>query len=212
MSPELTRTTHEAVKEAAVEIVFLDGGIVGGPPSFKKDKEEWYKPAIVVSGPNRLRELQPDGAKIAEILNMKHVSPRIGNASGLKMCYASMTKGLTAIATQVFTTAHALGVDGDLKELLKGTSHGDMVQKGITSCPPKAYRWIDEMKEINRTHAEFDPESTLFNEVARIYQVMTDSELGRETIEERKRGTTTEDVAAVMLEELRKGKEHVNGA
>lgn len=80
-----------------------------------------------------------------------------GPASGLKMCFASMTKGLTAIAIQSFTTAHTLGVLDDLQAHLKDHSPktGELAAKGLVGMPPKAYRWVDEMKEIAETfHSE----------------------------------------------------------
>lgn len=73
------------------------------------------------------------------------------------MCFASTTKGLTAIAIQSFTTANKLGVLDDLQTHLKDYSPktGDLAAKGLVNMPPKAYRWVDEMKEIAETfHTE----------------------------------------------------------
>ena len=56
--------------------------------------------------------------RLIDTLNIKHVSPEIGTASGLKMCFASMTKGLTAIAAQSFTTFRRLGVLPEVQEHL----------------------------------------------------------------------------------------------
>lgn len=83
------------------------------------------------------------------------------------MCFASTTKGLTAIAIQSFTTAHALGVLDDLQAHLKDYSPktGELAAKGLVGMPPKAYRWVDEMKEIAETfHTEggFDVSTFFF--------------------------------------------------
>ena len=107
------------------------------------------------------------GHHLAKILNLKHIADTIGPASGLKMCFASTTKGLTAIAIQSFTTAHTLGVLDELQAHLKDYSPktGELAAKGLVSMPPKAYRWVDEMKEIAETfHTEggFDV-STFFS-------------------------------------------------
>ena len=41
-------------------------------------------------------------------LKVSVVGPRVGQASGLKMCYAASTKGTTALWTQLMTAARAL--------------------------------------------------------------------------------------------------------
>ena len=49
------------------------------------------------------------------------------------MCFASTTKGLTAIAIQSFTTAHRLGVLDELQQHLKEYSPktGELAAKGL---------------------------------------------------------------------------------
>ena len=67
-----------------------------------------------------------------------------------KLCFVSTTKGLTVIAIQSFTTTHILGVldqqQAHLKEYSSQTR--ELAAKGLEGMPPKAYRWVDEMKEI----------------------------------------------------------------
>lgn len=130
--------------------------IIGGAPKIQADGS-WSKPSIVVSGPHRLDDAPVSGPHLAKVLNLKHVADKIGPASGLKMCFASTNKGLTAIAIQSFTTAHTLGVLDDLQAHLKEYSPkiGELAAKGLVGMPPKAYRWVDEMKEIAETfHTE----------------------------------------------------------
>ncbi len=68
------------------------------------------------------------------------------------MCYASTTKGLTAIAVQSYATAHRLGVLGELRrELGAGAARAE---RSLVSMPPKAYRWVREMEEIALTFEE----------------------------------------------------------
>ena len=132
------------------------GKIIGGAPKLKPDGS-WTKPSIVVSGPQSLENAPISGLHLAKVLNLKHIADTIGPASGLKMCFASTTKGLTAIAIQSFTTAHTLGVLDDLQAHLKDYSPntGELAAKGLVGMPPKAYRWVDEMKEIAETfHTE----------------------------------------------------------
>lgn len=77
------------------------------------------KPSVVVSGPHSLDDAPTSGAHLTKVLNMKHIADTIRPTSGLKMCFASTTKGLTAIAIQSFTTAHTLGVLDDLQAHLE---------------------------------------------------------------------------------------------
>lgn len=68
-------------------ITFIDGSIIGGPPRLKSDGT-WYKPTIALSGPDT-REIQLD-----DVFDISHVGPDIGQASMLKMSFASLTKVL----------------------------------------------------------------------------------------------------------------------
>lgn len=81
----------------------------------------------------------------------------------------------------------------------------------VVNMPPKAYRWVEEMREIGRTHGEdggFDYEGRdghngVFDAIAEVYRVVADeSALGEEKTERRKRGRTVEDVALAMGEGL----------
>ncbi|KAI1450428.1 6-phosphogluconate dehydrogenase C-terminal domain-like protein [Annulohypoxylon stygium] len=185
---------------------FVDGSILGGPPSPKPDTAEWYLPSIPTSGPHPLSSIPEYGAKLFSTLNMKHISPDIGAASGLKMCFASFSKGFTSLAIQAFTTAHRLGVLDVMKEELATVlpTHLKVAEKGVTGMAPKAYRWVGEMEEIARTLSEeggFDPDS--FIGAAKVYRIVADETvLGQEKIGKRKRGTTVEDVALAVAEGL----------
>ncbi|CCF37829.1 6-phosphogluconate dehydrogenase [Colletotrichum higginsianum] len=173
-----------------------------------------------MSGPHKLadlslpgtedRETETFGARLSAVLGGNHISAEIGAASGLKMCFASMSKGFTAIATQAFTTAHRMGVLDQLRGELSARlpSYLEFAEKGVVTMPPKAYRWVREMEEISKTHAEeggFGPD--LFVGAAGVYRaVAEDSPLGGEKIGKRKRGTTVEDVAAAITEGLERKK------
>lgn len=159
VSPRQARETAAAVKSAAGDsVIFIDGGIIGGPPQAsdpenpKADVASWTRPSIPLSGPHTLASLsfpsllspksssgEDAGKTLANVLNVRHVGSEIGKASGLKMCFASMTKGLTAIGIQAFTTAQRLGVREELEEhmaafapVLKKTVMG-----GLVGMPPK---------------------------------------------------------------------------
>ncbi|KAI0109934.1 6-phosphogluconate dehydrogenase C-terminal domain-like protein [Daldinia grandis] len=191
-----------------LSVRFIDGSILGAPPAPKSTDPSagWTVPRIPTSGPHQISEIPGYGAKLAAALNTRHVSPEIGAASGLKMCFASFTKGFTALAIQSFTTAHRLGVLSDLQGELREVvpRHYELAEKGVVGMAPKAYRWVTEMEEIARTLSEeggFAPDS--FLGAAKVYRtVADDTVLGQEKIGKRKRGTTVEDVAAAVAEGL----------
>lgn len=190
-------------------IALIDGAILGEPPHLTTTTTttgEWKLPRIPTSGPVRVADIPGYGAQLAAALRVQHVGPEIGAASGLKACFASLTKGYAAIAVQSFTTAQRMGVFPALQDALRDLVPQQLAhaEKALTGMPPKAYRWVREMEEIARTHAEqggFDED--LFKGAAGVFKaVAEDTVLGQEKIGERKRGRTGEDVAVAMAEGL----------
>jgi 3-hydroxyisobutyrate dehydrogenase-like beta-hydroxyacid dehydrogenase len=222
VAPSTCRDIAATIEKARVPVRFIDGCIIGGPPRLKSAPDpgtnqtasddshaEWNRPRLPISGPHSLSDL-PGGERIAVILNSRLISPAIGAASGLKMCFAAMTKGYTAIATQSFTTAHSLGVADELRtEMAELIPRQLQTAEGsVPSMVPKAYRWVREMEEIAKTMAEDGGwTKSLFTGAAEIYsEVASDMTLKEEKAGKRKRGTTVEEVAGIMSEGLQKKK------
>ena len=222
-----------------IPIQFLDGGIIGGPPSpLKNNQQTWKKPSLVISGPKATDLLTPT---LLELLNMKLLGPKIGQASALKSCFASLTKGMTALSILSFTTAQTCGVLKELQEHLAEFSPKtlELAQGGLTGMPPKAYRWVEEMRQINETFTEeggfsnavlSPPGNTaqvahqgpniissgsptgLFDNVAEIYRLVADDTvLGEEKMGKRKRGTDAADVAECVRDGIAKKKKKLAG-
>lgn len=232
VSPGTIKTIAKRIAAADVPITFIDGSILGGPPHLapvasdssnatpssgggdktspsggaSATKGEWNLPSIPTSGPSQVADIPGYGAQLAETLNMKHISPEIGASSGLKMCFASLSKGYSAIAIQSFTTAQRMGVLPALQDSLRELMPQRLTQteKALVGMAPKAYRWVREMEEIAKTHSEEGGfEEYLFKGAAGVFKaVAEDTVLGQEKIGERKRGRTAEDVAAAMAEGL----------
>ena len=111
---------------------FIDGGIIGGPPT-RGEKTRFY-----VSGEHASIMKCLDGKGIT----IKLVGDRIGQASGIKMCYASMTKGITALQTELMMAAEAMGLSEHLLAEFQN-SQGAMIQRmerSIPSMPAKSRR------------------------------------------------------------------------
>lgn len=212
VSPRSARTILNLFQDPVVALP-VDGGIFGRPPSLSdalasdgSGNPSWYKPKIPTSGPYKVAESPKSGQHLAETLNIRHISDDIGQASGLKMCFASTLKGFSGILTQSFTTAQQLGVLGELKTLLRDISPATLhaAETSVPRVPPKAYRWVAEMEEIAATFSEEAGfEKDLFLGVAGVYRTMSnDTVLGQEKTGYRDRGKTVEDVASAMNEGL----------
>lgn len=223
VSPTTAKSIAASFARSRVPVRVIDGCILGGPPQLKSAPDaktnvtmndggddassDWTRPRIPISGPDTLSSL-PDGEALSRLLNFRSVSADIGAASGLKMCFAALTKGYTALATQSFTTAHALGVGDELRREMGALipTHLSGAERGVPSMVPKAYRWVREMEEIAATMSEGAGWGRgLFEGVADVYRlVAADEVLSKEKTGKRTRGTTVEDVAAVMAEGLQK--------
>ena len=105
-----------------------------------------------------------------------------------------------------------LGVIDELRAHLDEFSPGVRARAeiGMTGMPPKAYRWVAEMNEIAATFEAdggFSENESIFRPIAHVYDfVANGTELGKETVENRQRGKSADDVANLMLEGAEKRK------
>jgi hypothetical protein len=93
--------------------------------------------------------LELDGKGIA----VKTLGGDVGRASGIKMCYAALTKGTSTLQVALLTVAECLGVSSELHEELAYSQKVALrnMELVIPSLPPNAHRWIGEMEEIAAT-------------------------------------------------------------
>jgi 3-hydroxyisobutyrate dehydrogenase-like beta-hydroxyacid dehydrogenase len=192
VSPQTARDTNAMIREAGG--LFIDGGIIGPPPRGDKDR-----PRIYVSGPDAylLGQIQHPN------LLIRVMSERVGDASGIKMCYAAMTKGTTALAVELLVAARKLGVEQALEKELRD-SRGDVFDwqmKSIPSMPPKAYRWVPEMQEIAKTFEELGMTRRIFEGATDMYAYIAATPLGKESPEQaRKAGRSGLDVTRELAD------------
>jgi 3-hydroxyisobutyrate dehydrogenase-like beta-hydroxyacid dehydrogenase len=209
VSPRTARDAYEHFASSAPAVKVIDGGITGGPPKLN-DNGSWYRPGFVVSGPHRLHEAPLSGEHLAKTLNVRHINDDIGSASGVKMCFAAIHKGFTALATQSLTAAHNLGVLTELQEYLEESPLGSYVNSALPVMPPKAYRWVQEMEEIADTFEQdggFSREESIFRPIGQVYELIANgTELGKEQTDDRKCGKTAEGVAALTSAGIEKRK------
>ena len=192
VSPQTARDADRLVREAGG--MFIDGGIIGPPPRGEKDK-----PRIYVSGPDAYLFEQISHPNLL----VRVISERVGDASGVKMCYAAMTKGTTALAVELLVAARKLGVEQALeKELRESRSDVfDWQVKNIAVMPPKAYRWVPEMQEIAKTFGELGLTRRIFEGATDIYALVAATPLGKESPEQaRKKGRSGLDVTRELAD------------
>jgi len=192
VSPQTARDSDRMVREAGG--MFIDGGIIGPPPRGEKDK-----PRIYVSGPD---------AYLLEQINhpnllIRVMSERVGDASAIKMCYAAMTKGTTALAVALLVAARKLGVEQALEKELRESRNDvfDWQVRNIASMPPKAYRWVPEMQEIAKTFGELGMTRRIFEGATDMYAMVAATPLGKESPEQaRKVGRSGLDITRELAD------------
>ncbi|KAF2812757.1 uncharacterized protein BDZ99DRAFT_518570 [Mytilinidion resinicola] len=118
ISPSTARAINATFESQTPALRFVDGGIIGGPPSLASDST-WKRPGIPISGPHALTAAPVNGKHLADTLNTEYVSPTIGSASGLKCCFASINKGIAALALQSFSTVSSLEVLPHMQKYLE---------------------------------------------------------------------------------------------
>ena len=125
-------------------INYVDGGIVG-PPAWKAGTT-W----LHLSGPqaHEISEIFADSVLITNMLGDK-----IGAASGLKMCFAAYTKGVTSLLCGILATAHQLNVSEALIQQWadKGNGLDTRAPRDVREVTQKAWRFVGEMEEISAT-------------------------------------------------------------
>ncbi|HEX3862291.1 MAG TPA: DUF1932 domain-containing protein [Stellaceae bacterium] len=147
---------------------FVDGGIIGGPP------RPGYSPGIYASGPtvSETAALRDWG------LDWRIIDGPVGAASGLKMSYAGITKGITALGSAMMLGAARFGCAEALVAELSASQPNIFkhLSAGIPRMYDKAYRWVAEMEEIS-TFLDANPAShDIYQGVARLYDFLAAAE------------------------------------
>ena len=176
---------------------FVDAGIVGGPP------RDAPSPRFYASGPERAHF----GALADAGLDVRLLGDEVGEASAVKMCYAALTKGTTAIATELLVAARKLGVYDTLIAELRDSqgAQAKRMADAVPAMPGKAHRWVAEMEEIARTFEDVGLTPLIFQGAAEMYRLTARSEIGGERPEtvDRFRGVDgTVDVLARATEKV----------
>jgi 3-hydroxyisobutyrate dehydrogenase-like beta-hydroxyacid dehydrogenase len=162
VSPGTAERIGMALKDTGCR--YVDAGIIGPPPSATA-RTIFYASG---EGAREFERLASYG------LTIRVMEGPIGAASAMKLSYAGITKGCTAIGSAMMLGATRGGTaDALLQELSESQPMLLNWMRGfVARMPPKAYRWVAEMEEI----ADFldgDPAAQdMYRGIARFYQAI----------------------------------------
>jgi 3-hydroxyisobutyrate dehydrogenase-like beta-hydroxyacid dehydrogenase len=157
ISPETARTI------AKLQPRFVDGGIVGPPPT--------------QPGTTRLYLSGREADRVAELFGGTNLDARVisagpGAASALKAAYAGWTKGSAALVLTVRELARAEGVEDALLEEWR-LSIPELEERWASasrSASRKGWRWVGEMEEVVRSMAAQDLPTGFHESAAEVYR------------------------------------------
>jgi len=191
IAPRTVRRVGEVVSAAGGRVA--DIGIIGAPP--RRPGTRFY-----ASGPS--------AAEVAALteygLDVRVIGTEMGQASGLKMCYGALTKGLQALGVELLVAARALGLEEALRAEQE-TSVPDVLtwlERSVPTMPPKAYRWVGEMEEIATTFADVGLTPLILQGAADLYRFVADTPIGQESPENRDKSRGLDGVVAALADAL----------
>ena len=185
IAPSLSAEMQKVLNEGGAR--YVDASIIGGPP------RNGNSPRLYVSGDNatEFEQLKDFG------LDVRNLGTQLGRASGIKMCYAAMTKGTTALHTELLIAAEKMGLREELMAEFAGGQQAVItrMEGWIPTMPAKSRRWVSEMEEIEATFRELGLTPDIFKGVADMYRMIGATPLGDENPETR---NTTRDLAETI--------------
>ena len=188
ISPQTAKKIDAIITEAGGR--FINASIIGSPPG------KGEPPRLYVSGPHAsvMSELDGKGIKI------RLIGDEVGRASGVKMCYAALTKGSQALWIALLTAAEAMGLTDELRqELLSSQSNVyRQMERQIPGTPVKARRWVGEMDEIASTFAQVGLTPQFHKAASEIFRFVGQTRLAEETPENRDTSRTLEQTIGVF--------------
>ena len=175
IAPELSREMEGVLREAGAR--YVDASIIGGPP------RNGSSPRVYASG--------GDAAEFEQLrdfgLDVRNLGPQLGRASGIKMCYAAMTKGTTALQAELLIAAEKLGLTQELMAEFSGSQPAVVkrMEGWMPGMPAKSRRWISEMEQIEATFRDLGLTPNIFKGVADMYRMIGDTPMADENPESR---------------------------
>jgi 3-hydroxyisobutyrate dehydrogenase-like beta-hydroxyacid dehydrogenase len=146
---------------AGASCPYVDAGIIGPPPA------AGARTVFYLSG-ERASELMRLNALG---LTLRVLDGPVGAASALKMSYAGLTKGVTALAAAMALGAARGGTSAALLQELRESQPALLAYLArLPMMFPKAYRWVAEMEEIAAFLAGDPAAQHIYQGTARLYE------------------------------------------
>lgn len=161
LNPATVLGIARIIEEAGAE--FVDAGIIGPPPDPGSQKTRIYLSGDAAA---RVAALEAYG------LSMPIQPGPIGAASALKMSYAGITKGFTALGAAMMLAASRAGTAEDVKAELQMSQPALLgwLTRQMPRMYSKAYRWVAEMEEIAAFTGDDPAAREFFQAAARLYE------------------------------------------
>lgn len=197
IAPQTARRIGERITATGGRLV--DVSIIGGPPQ--------------PGGGTRFYASGPFSRMFAALgergLGVVDMAGEAGDASALKMCYAALTKGLTAIATELLAAARLLGVSEALQAELRDSQAPlyERITRSLGSMAERSRRWVGEMEEIAATFAAVGLPRATYLGAAEVYELVGRTPLADRTPEDASARPTPEELidAVARLAAARSG-------
>jgi 3-hydroxyisobutyrate dehydrogenase-like beta-hydroxyacid dehydrogenase len=168
----ISPATCRRIRDLLGATTFIDTGIIGGPP-VAGTQDPSKGPRFYASGADArlLTRLTSFGLDIAIL------DGPVGAASGLKLSYAGLTKGFTALCATMLGAAERDGLADALRAELSRSQPSFLARmdRAVPEMRPKAYRWVAEMRQIAEFVGSPDEGATIYEGAALLYQRIASS-------------------------------------
>lgn len=161
VSPQTMQRIAKTVAETGAP--FVAAGIIGPPPKPGSNNTKFYASG---SAAGELAKLNDFG------LIVRVLDGPLTAASALKMSYAGITKGFTALgAAMILAAGRAESAEALKAELAESQpALNGFLTRQMRSMYGKAYRWVAELDEIAQFVGKEYPEHAILDAAARLYQ------------------------------------------
>jgi 3-hydroxyisobutyrate dehydrogenase-like beta-hydroxyacid dehydrogenase len=163
ISPAHAQVIERSMRSNGIQ--FVDGGIIGGPA--------WRPGETVLYLSGEAADLAAELFK-AGPLSVIILGEEAGLASALKLCYASYSKGTSALLCAAMAAAEALGVRQALQAQWhrEGNELAQAAERRLVGVTRKAWRFAGEMDEIAEMFDEAGLPGGFHRAAANLYRRM----------------------------------------
>lgn len=180
IGPHTARQAAEAIISAGGE--FVDGAIIGSASDLRGRTTFYLSGAMADMA----------GAMLAPPLRVAVIGREVGQASGFKVLYAGLTKGMSALGMELLAGAQRLGLLDQLMDKYRADhpSVARFLERNLPGLPSRAARRAQEMAELEQTLADLG----LGGHMARAAQATLEAVAGRYRQDGGPSGEKLEDV------------------